>query len=357
MRTIISNHSKAQVLSKDSLTLSLEKKGKISFESHYFKNKIVVDALHAYTGETSILLVNDQVSSEMIPVKAGQEVVIQVFTHFQRQPKKALQLLGSSLAGGLVMNLPPLAGAQQEGSNSFQSRGLLPYVGLGIAVSPFLFSKKKRMPVKNQFSFPKSKTRLFTPDISLVTEIYNLEIIKLDQKIVTVDKSAKNAWQNLKAVIKPEQDGFIRISMGNKSNHKAWFDELSVSSGLVRVEKLKILEQKAKKDRQSTVMSLMDSLQQLGDSIGFKIPKDTLTNGANNADGDCDPFFDSPYIVGGDGTDSSPYVMAGITVSASAPPPPPLSGVEFLGSTPYGSDLYQYTDNGNAPPDANYPSH
>lgn len=191
---------------------------------------------HAYDDDQVILLSKQQIpqlTSRLIPIQAGDEVTLSTYVHYSSAlARKIWQKIGAAAAGLAISSLPHLLdknkadGEESAGNDLLKKAASL--VGAGMAALPFLLKKWKSKAISKNLNIPKSKNGLFVPDAYLSYTFYDLDGKVLTSDVQSIDKHAKDAWQQLSLHAVAPQDGYVQVEVGNGSKRPVWIEKMSM---------------------------------------------------------------------------------------------------------------------------------
>jgi hypothetical protein len=211
------------------------------FDSTDLQQVLYKDALHAYDDDQVILLSRQrvpQLTSRLVPVQAGDEISFSTYVHYSSgSANKTWQRIGAAAAGLAIGSLPHLLDRnkanQEGGAGNDLIKKAAPLVGAGVAALPFVLNKRKGKVISKNPNMPKSKNGhrgngLFVPDAYLRYTFYDQEGQVLSSEVRSIDKHAKDAWQQLSLKAVAPQDGYVRVEVGNSSKRPVWMDGMEL---------------------------------------------------------------------------------------------------------------------------------
>ena len=153
--------------------------------------------------------------------------------HYSSAPaKKTWHKIGAAAAGLAIGSLPHLLDgnkANREGSagNDLLEKAAL-LVGAGVAALPFVLNTRKGKAISKNLNMPESKNGLFVPNAYLSYTFYDLDGKVLTSDVQSIDKHAKDAWQQLSLHAVAPQDGYVQVEVGNGSKRPVWIEKMSM---------------------------------------------------------------------------------------------------------------------------------
>jgi hypothetical protein len=196
------------------------------------------DAAHSYDDDQVIVLTKErvsQLSSRLIPVQAGDKISLSTYVHYSSVPaKRTWQKIGAAAAGLAIGSLPHLLDRnkanQEGGAGNDLLKKAAPLAGAGVAALPFVLNKRKAEVISKNLNMPMSKNGWFVPDVYLSYTFYDLDGKIISSEARSMDKHAKDAWQQLSLQAEAPQDGYVQVEVGNGSKRPVWMDGIILSS-------------------------------------------------------------------------------------------------------------------------------
>lgn len=192
------------------------------------------DQAHAYDDAEVIMLSKRRtsvLSSSMIPVEAGERVVFKSVVHYSSSPSRSLlKKVGTSAAGLAMGSLPYLLdGSSSESDLNEGLKKTTPLLGIGMAALPWIKKKPSTQLPSTKLSYSTGKNGIFTPNAYLKYNRYNAKGILVESQVQTIDKQARDAWQQLTVYQTIEEPGFIQVELGNTSRRPVWFEQVKLT--------------------------------------------------------------------------------------------------------------------------------
>lgn len=217
---------------------------------------------HAYDDDQVILLSKQrvpQLSSRLIPVQAGDEISLSTYVHYSSAPaKKTWQKIGAAAAGLAIGSLPHLLDRDKANREGSAGNDLLkkaaPLIGAGVAALPFVLNKRKGKAISKNLNMPESKNGWFVPDAYLSYTFYDLEGKVIANEVKSIDKHAKDAWQQLSLGFISPQGGFVQVELGNGSRRPVWMDRFMFNHTEIKPIVPSLLPAKKTKSNFKTVL-------------------------------------------------------------------------------------------------------
>jgi hypothetical protein len=169
----------------------------------------------ARTGENSLLLNGITGNSyftlsKLIPVVANEQVHIQTYVTYSRKPRKFGNVL-PMLGAGAIYSQQQKSNAVSEARALATSRRTFPYVGAGIALT--LRGRKQ------QRGLPKAYLQYI---------VYDADTAFVRAGMKSIDRSARDHWQDLTMLMTVPKDGFLQVVFINESKQQVRADDFSV---------------------------------------------------------------------------------------------------------------------------------